>query len=151
MFAYWKTTFFGPDYHVFIVEPNLRMKEDVKNLYGNISDTGLFIHSPDNVHFITPRTMMANNLFDKNSTFILDEFAYYDTSSINSLSLSHLNNFLARLIDSVEYQKGVSLSPSKFIVVSTPTDGDDQFSMFMHYVNNRKKLVLPSPTRGLEA
>jgi len=62
VFAYWKTTCFGPDYHVFIVEPNVRMKERMKELYGNISDTGLFIHSPDNVHFISPSTMMANDL-----------------------------------------------------------------------------------------
>ena len=150
VFAYWKTIFFGPDHLVFVVEPNREMCRRMEEKYSTVSNTGAFMPLPHKVVFITPSTMMANDLFDKNSTFILDEFAFYDYSSIDSLSLSHLNDFLARLIDAAEYQ-GVSLSPAKFIVVSTPSSGDDQFSMFMHYVNNKKKLVLPSPTRGLKA
>lgn len=150
VFAYWKTTFFENQY-VFIVEPNRGMCRRMEEKYSTVSNTGAFMPLPNKVVFVTPSTMMANNLFDKNSTFILDEFAFYDNSSIDSLSLSHLNEFLARLIDSVEYKKGVSLSPSKFIVVSTPSGGDDTFSLFMHYVNNGRKLVLPSPTRGLKA
>lgn len=151
VFAYWKTIFFGPDHLVFVVEPNRRMCRCMEEKYRTVSNTGAFMPLPHKVVFITPSTMMANDLFDKNSTFILDEFAFYDNSSIDSLSRSHLNEFLARLIDSVEYQNGVSISPAKFIVVSTPSDGDDTFSMFMHYVNNRRKLVLPSPMRGLKA
>ena len=153
VFAYWKTTCFGPDYHVFIVEPHLRMKEDAKNLYGNISDTGLFIHSPDNVHFITPRTMMANDLTNMNHTYILDEFAFWDDSHyLDSLSKSQLNRFLMNPIWTKE------LSPEQFekfkahmIVVSSYCSPYDFFATLMSSVDDSRRLVLPSPTRGLKS
>ena len=152
VFAYWKTTCFGPDYHVFIVEPNLRRKEDVKNLYENISDTGSFIHSPDNVHFITPRTMMAHDLTDKNHTYILDEFDFWDEHSLNGLSMRHLNRFLMNPVWAKE------VSPEQFerfkshmIVVSSCCSFYGFFASLMSNVDDSRKLVLPSPTRGLKA
>ena len=152
VFAYWKTTCFGPDYHVFIVEPNLRMKEDAKNLYGNISDTGSFIHSPDNVHFISPRTMMANDLTDKNYTYILDEFGFWDEHSLNRLSKSHLDRFLLNSVYARE------LSPKQFerfkahmIVPSSVCSYDSTFATLMNNVDDSRRLVLPSPERGLKA
>ena len=152
VFAYWKTTFFGPDYHVLIVEPNCMMKERLKDLYSEISDTGLFIHSPDNVHFISPSAMMANDLTDKNYTYILDEFDFWDNHSLNGLSKSHLNRFLMNPVWAKE------LSPEQFdkfkahmIVVSSFCSPYDFFAMLMSSVDDSRRLVLPSPTRGLKA
>lgn len=152
VFAYWKTTCFGPDYHVFIVEPNLRMKERMKELYGEISDTGSFIHSPDNVHFIRPSTMMANDLTNENYTYILDEFEFWDNYSLNGLSKSHLDRFLLNSVYARE------LSPEKFekfkahmIVPSSVCSYDSTFATLMNNVDDSRRLVLPSPERGLKA
>ena len=152
VFAYWKTTCFGPDYHVFIVEPNLRMKESVKKMYGNISDTGSFIHSLQNVHFIKPSTMMANHLTNENYTYILDEFDFWDNYSLNGLSKSHLDRFLLNSVYAKE------LSPEQFekfkahmIVVSSYCSPYDFFATLMSSVDDSRRLVLPSPTRGLKA
>lgn len=152
VFAYWKTTFFGPDYRVFIVEPNVRMKERMKELYGNISDTGSFIHSPDNVHFIKPSTMMAHHLTNENHTYILDEFDFWDTHVFDGLSKSHLDRFLLNSL----YAK--KLSPEKFewfkahmIVPSSICSTVGTFSTILNHVDDSRRLVLPSPTRGLWA
>ena len=151
VFAYWKTTCFGPDYHVCIVEPNARMNERMKELYGNISDTGSFIHSPDNVHFISPSTMMAHDLTDKNHTYILDEFDFWDGYSLNRLSKQHLNLFLGGLLFKHAYPNDFKGTRSKFIVPSSICSSDGYFSMIMRHVDDSRKLVLPSPTRGLKA
>lgn len=152
VFAYWKTTFFGPDYHVFIVEPNVRMKERMKELYGNISDTGSFIHSPDNVHFIKPSTMMANHLTNENYTYILDEFDFWGNHCLDRLSKSHLDRFLLNSLYAKE------LSPEKFewfkahmIVPSSICSYDTTFVTALRNVDDSRRLVLPSPTRGLKA
>ena len=152
VFAYWKTTCFGPDYHVFIVEPNVRMKERMKELYGNISDTGLFIHSPNNVHFISPSTMMTLDLTNENNTYILDEFDFWDNHSLDELSKSDLNRFLMNPVWAKE------LSPEQFekfkahmIVVSSFCSPYDFFATLMSSVDDSRRLVLPSPTRGLKA
>ena len=151
VFAYWKTTCFGPDYHVFIVEPNVRMKERMKELYGNISDTGLFIHSPNNVHFISPSTMMANDLTNENYTYILDEFDFWDNYCLDRLSKSHLDRFLMNPVWAKE------LSPEQFekfkanmIVVSSFCSPYGFFATLMSNVDDSRRLVLPSPTTGLK-
>ena len=152
VFAYWKTTCFGPDYHVFIVEPNLRMKERMKELYGEISDTGSFIHSPDNVHFITPRTMMAHDLLNKNCTFILDEFDFWDEHSLDSLRKKHLNRFLMNPVWANEVSPEVfERFKAHMIVVSSYCSPYDFFATLMSNVDDSRKLILPSPTRGLKA
>ena len=148
VFAYWKTTFFGPDYHVFIVEPNVRMKERMKELYGNISDTGPFIHSPDNVHFIKPSTMMANHLTNENYTYILDEFDFWGNHCLDRLSKSHLDRFLLNSLYAKE------LPPEKFewfkahmIVPSSICSYNGTFGNIMRCIDDSRRLVLPSPTR----
>ena len=152
VFAYWKTTCFGPDYHVFIVEPNVRMKERIKELYGNISDTGSFIHSPHNVHFISPSTMMAHDLTNENNTYILDEFDFWDGYSLDRLSKQHLTSFLMNSLFAKE------LSPEQFerfkahmIVTSSICSYNGTFGNIMRYIDDSRRLVLPSPTRGLKA
>ena len=152
VFAYWKTTFFGPDYHVFIVEPNVRMKESAKKMYGNISDTGSFIHSPDNVHFISPRTMMAHHLTNENYTYILDEFDFWGNHCLDRLSKSHLDRFLLNSLCAKE------LPPEKFewfkahmIVPSSICSYNWTFGNIMRCIDDSRRLVLPSPTRGLKA
>ena len=152
VFAYWKTTCFGPDYHMFIVEPHLRMKEDAKNLYGNISDTGSFIHSPDNVHFITPRTMMAHDLLNKNCTYILDEFDFWDEHSLDSLSKKHLNRFLMNPVWANEVSPEVfERFKAHMIVVSSYCSPYGFFASLINNVDDSRRLVLPSPERGLKA
>ena len=152
VFAYWKTTCFGPDYHVFIVEPHLRMKERMKELYGEISDSGLFIHSPDNVHFITPRTMMAHDLLNKNCTYILDEFDFWDERSLDSLSKKHLNRFLMNPVWEKEVSPEVfERFKAHMIVVSSYCSPYDFFASLINNVDDSRRLVLPSPERGLKA
>ena len=152
VFAYWKTTFFGPDYHVFIVEPSLIMKKAAKNLYENISDTDSFIHFPDNVHFIKSSTMMAHHLTNENYTYILDEFDFWDGYSLDRLSKSHLDRFLLNSLYAREF------TPKKFewfkahmIVPSSVCSYDSTFATILRKVDDGRKLVLPSPTRGLKA
>ena len=150
VFAYWKSTFFGPDYYVFIVEPNLRMKENMKKMYGNISDTGSFIHSPHNVHFISPSTMMADDLTNKNHTYILDEFDFWGDNCPNGLSKSHLNRFLMNPL----YANELSLEQfekfkSHVIVPSSICSYDNTFVTILRSIDYSRKLVLPNPTHGL--
>lgn len=155
VFAYWKTIFFGPDHHVFIVEPNEMMRERLKELYLDVSNSGAFtfIPLPTRVHFITPRTMMAHDLTDKNCTYILDEFDFWDGEhSLDRLSKSHLNRFLMNPVWAKE------LTPEQFerfkahmIVVSSYCSPYDFFATLMSNVDNSRKLVLPSPTHGLRA
>lgn len=152
VFAYWKSIFFGPDHYVFIVEPNVRMKERMKELYFNVSNSGAFIPLPNRVHFISPSTMMAHDLTDKNHTYILDEFDFWDNYSLNGLSKKHLNRFLMNPVWAKE------LSPEQFekfkahmIVVSSYCSPYDFFATLMSSVDDSRRLVLPSPTRGLKA
>ena len=148
VFAYWKTTFFGPDYHVFIVEPNERMKERIKELYGNISDTGSFIHSPDNVHFIVPDRLRGIDWHDKNNTFILDEFAFWsDGDMLKEVSGNLMNAWFKNEIKSELYEKYAC----NFIVASTPDSPSDFFSTLMSINDDSRRLILPSPMRGLKA
>lgn len=153
VFAYWKSIFFGPDHHVFIVEPNgLLMKEYVKKMYFNVSNSGAFMPLPNRVHFISPRTMMAHDLTDLNNTFILDEFEFWDSHSLDSLSKSHLDRFLLNSVYARE------LSPEKMvqfkthmIVPSSVCSYDSTFATLINNVDDGRRLVLPSPTRGLKA
>ena len=151
VFAYWKTTCFGPDYHVFIVEPNLMMKEDAKKMYEGISDTGSFIHSPDNVHFISPRTMMTHDLTNENNTYILDEFDFWDEYSLDRLSQQHLHLFLGGLLFKSAYPNDFKGSCSKFIVPSSICSTVGTFSNIIDHIDDSRYLVLPSPTHGLWA
>ena len=137
---------------MFIVEPNERMKERIKELYGNISDTGSFIHSPDNVHFITPRTMMAHDLLNKNCTFILDEFDFWDEHSLDSLSKKHLDRFLMNPVWAKEVSPEVfERFKAHMIVVSSYCSPYDFFASLINNVDDSRRLVLPSPERGLKA
>jgi hypothetical protein len=152
VFAYWKSIFFGPDHHVFIVEPHLRMKEDAKNLYWDVSNSGAFMPLPNRVHFITPRTMMAHDLTDENHTYILDEFEFWDEHSLDRLSKSHLDRFLLNSVYARE------LSPEKMvqfkahmIVPSSVCSYDSTFATLINNVDDSRRLVLPSPERGLKA
>ena len=120
-------------------------------MYWRIANSG-FIPLPNRVHFIRPSTMMAHDLTDKNSTFILDEFDLWDNHSLNSLSKSHLNRFLLNSLYAKE------LSPEKFerfsahmIVPSSTFSSDSTFATILRNVDDSRKLVLPSPTRGLKA
>ena len=150
VFAYWKTTFFGPDYHVCIVGCSSMMCNHLKKSYVKISDTGSFIHSPDNVHFISPETMVAHDLTNENHTYILDEFDFWDEHSLNRLSKSHLNRFLMNSLYAKE------LSPEQFerfkahvIVSSSICSSIGAFCNIIDHIDDSRYLALPNPTHGL--
>ena len=153
VFAYWKTTFFGPDHHVFIVEPSMIMCERLQKMYLDVSNSGAFMPLPNRVHFIKPSTMMAHDLMNKNHTYILDEFDFWgDEHSLDGLSKEQLNGFLMDQVWAKE------LSPEQFetfkahmIVVSSYCSPYGFFATLMSSVDNSRKLILPSPTRGLKA
>ena len=151
VFAYWKSIFFGPDHHVFIVEPDERTNKRMWEMYLNVSNSG-FMPLPNRVHFITPRTMMAHDLADRNSTFILDEFDFWDNHCLDGLSKKQLNRFLmnplwAKELSLEEFEK----FKSHMIVVSSYCSPYDYFAMLMSSVDDSRRLVLPSPISGLEA
>ena len=152
VFAYWKSVFLGPDHYVFIVEPNMRMKERMKELYGDVSNSGSFMPFPNSVHFITPRTMMTHDLTNENNTYILDEFDFWDTHVFDGLSKSYLDGFLLNSLYAKE------LSPKQFekfkahmIVPSSICSTVGTFSNMLNHVDDSRRLVLPSPTHGLWA
>jgi hypothetical protein len=96
--------------------------------------------------------MMANHLTNENYTYILDEFDFWDNYSLNGLSKSHLDRFLLNSVYAKE------LSPEQFekfkahmIVVSSYCSPYDFFATLMSSVDDSRRLVLPSPTRGLKA
>lgn len=149
VFAYWKTTFFENQY-VFIVEPNARMNERMKELYLDVSSL-VFKPLPNRVHFIKPSTMMAHHLTNENHTYILDEFDFWDGYSLDRLSKQHLNLSLGRLLFKHAYPNDFKGTLSKFIVPSSICSFDSYFSMIMRHVDDSRRLVLPSPTRGLKA
>ena len=162
VFAYWKTTFFGPDYHVWIVGCSSMLCRHLKKSYVNISDTGLFIHSPDNVHFISPSTMMARGRTwtDKNHTYILDEFDFWNNHGIDGLSKKQLDRYLlnsiwGKYLSSEQFEKFNSRMFDKFkspmIVPSSICSYNGTFGKIMRHIDDSRKLVLPSPTRGLKA
>lgn len=152
VFAYWKSIFFGPDHYVFIVELSARMKDRVKEMYWDVSNSGAFMPLPNRVHFISPSTMMAHDLTDKNHTYILDEFDFWDNYSLNRLSKSHLDRFLLNSLFAKE------LPPEKFerfkahmIVPSSICSYNGTFGNILNHIDDSRRLVLPSPTRGLKA
>lgn len=152
VFAYWKTIFSGSNSYVFIVEPNSRMKDRVNEMYWGVSNSGGFMPLSGYVHFISPSTMMAHDLTNENNTYILDEFDFWDEYSLNRLSKQHLDRFLLNSLYAKE------LSPEQFerfkahmIVVSSYCSPYGFFSTLMSSADNSRKLVLPSPTRGLKS
>lgn len=151
VFAYWKSIFFGPNQYVFIVEPNMGMKERLKNMYGRVSNSGAFMPLSNCVHFITPRTMMTHDLTNENNTYILDEFDFWDEYSIDRLSKQDLDLFLVGLLFKRAYPNDFKGTRSKFIVPSSICSFDQYFSKIMRHIDKSRCLVLPSPTRGLKA
>ena len=151
VFAYWKSIFFGPDHHVFIVEPSLRMVKDAEVMYWDVSNSGVFMSLPGHVHFITPRTMMGHDLTKENHTYILDEFDFWDEHSLDRLSKSQLSRFLMNPSFAISHPKVFERFKAHMIVSSTPSSFNGTFADLINGVDDRRRLVLPSPTRGLKA
>ena len=150
VFAYWKTTFFE-NQHVFIVELSDRMVDAVCHM-PRASSSSFKMNDGCGIHVITPRTMMAHDLLNKNCTYILDEFDFWDNYSLNGLSKSHLDRFLLNSVYARE------LSPEQFekfkahmIVPSSVCSYDSTFATLINNVDDSRRLVLPSPERGLKA
>ena len=117
-----------------------------------VSSSSFKMNDGCGIHVITPRTMMAHDLTDKNHTYILDEFEFWDEHSLDSLSKSHLDRFLLNSVYARE------LSPEQMvqfkthmIVPSSVCSYDSTFATLMNNVDDSRRLVLPSPERGLKA
>lgn len=142
VFVYWKNLFF-PGHKVWIVEPNMAMAKRIGESFANISNTGGFDLDSNRIHFVSPHALNCVDWHDRNNTFILDEFAWWSHRPESfELSLDLYNTIC-------DGSSGSTLK--NIIAVSTPTDHVDLFSMLMEKVDSSRKLVLPSPTRGLEA
>ena len=142
VFVYWKNLFF-PGHKVWIVEPSMAMAKRIGESFANVSNTGGFDLDSDRIHFVSPHALTCVDWHDRNNTFILDEFAWWSHRPESfELSLDLYNTIC-------DGSSGSTLK--NIIAVSTPTDHVDLFSMLMGKVDSSRKLVLPSPTRGLEA
>ena len=144
VFAHWKTRFFE-NQHVFVVEPNLRCAK----MFQKIDRNSIF-HTPAScqdgsmVHITTPRGIERwTDWCYRNNTFILDEYAWWShrPESFELSSELYYDIYLSKQCSTLK----------NIIAVSTPTDHLDLFSLLMETVDGSRKLVLPSPTRGLEA
>lgn len=150
VFAYWKTTFFE-NQHVFIVELSDRMVDAVCHM-PRASSSSFKMNDGCGIHVITPRTMMAHDLLNKNCTYILDEFDFWDEHSLDSLSKKHLNRFLMNPVWEKEVSPEVfERFKAHMIVVSSYCSPYDFFASLINNVDDSRRLVLPSPERGLKA
>jgi hypothetical protein len=96
------------------------------------------------VHITSPRGIERGmDWRDRNNTFILDEYAWWsDRPASFELSVELYNAIC-------EGKPRAILS--RIIAVSTPSDHSDLFSMLVNNVDDSRRLILPSPTRGLKA
>ena len=158
VFAYWKTLFFGEKEHVWIVCCNRGMCKCTCDKYYTIGNTGVFVH-PDQVfpssiarvHFITPDGLRGIDWHDRNNTFILDEFEFWndnwgDKETQRTLYSNLMNPLFVK--DAPELFKKCACN---FIVVSTPNYKNSFFNTLVNWYDKSRSLVLPSPTRGLKA
>jgi len=141
VFAYWKNLFF-PGHKVWIVEPNMAMAKRAGELFANVSNTGGFNLDSERIHFVSPHALTCVDWYDRNNTFILDEFAWwsYEASSFD-LSMELYNSICAK--------NGQKLN--NIIAVSTPSDQYDLFSILVANADNSRRMTIPSPNSGLEA
>ena len=151
VFAYWKSIFFGPDHHVYIVEHNKMMCEDAEKMYGNISNSGEFLPTLNQVHFIVPSRLRGLDLKYRNNTLILDEFAFWSHYSMDTHLMSELEHNLMRdfLVNGIpdRYQK----YDCNFIVHSTLNDPCDIFTYLVRHSTKGNSLVLPSKLTGFQS
>ena len=152
VFAHWKTRFFE-NQHVFIVEPNFRCAERFQEIEReSIFQLPSRCQEGSWVYITTPKGIERGiDWNDRNNTFILDEFAWW---SDNFLGNESMNNLIFKLSG---FQRKDVVSGSCFIVTSTPylSPGEPSlgnvFTTFLNDVDESRRLVLPSPMRGLKA
>lgn len=152
VFAHWKTRFFE-NQHVFIVEPNLMCVERFQEI-----DRDSIFHTPapcqegSMIYITTPKGIERGiDWNDRNKTFILDEFAWWSQNYMDKESWKSLCSNLSQPLLVKEHPKVFEKYACNFIVVSTPADHSDLFSMLVNNVDDSRRLILPSPTRGLKA
>ena len=144
IFARWKARFFE-NHHVFIVEPNLMCVERFKEIdRESIFQLPSRCQEGSMVHITTPSGIERGiDWHDPNNTFILDEYAWW-SDNLESFELSmELHNAIC--------DSNSDSTLKNIIVVSTPTDHSDLFSMLVNNVDESRRLILPSPARGLKA
>lgn len=151
VFARWKARFFE-NHHVFIVEPNLRCAEDAKHIDNCIFQLPSRCQEGSWVYITTPKGIERGiDWHDPNKTFILDEYAWWNQNCMDKESWRSLCSNLSQPLLVKEHPKAFEKYACNFIVVSTPSDHSDLFSMLVNNVDDSRRLILPSPTRGLKA
>ena len=154
VFAYWKSIFFGPDHHVFIVEPSMRMCEEAQKMYWKISNSG-FMPLPNRVHFVTfDRIGHGVDWNDCNNTYIFDEYAWWRNKADASVAYEIImRTDYSRRLENGQSLDGFDLNYSPIIIPTTPKNDDTRnfvFSMMKYFLHDSRYLVLPSPTTGLK-
>lgn len=143
VFAYWKSIFFGPDHHVFIVEQSMRMCDEAQKMYMGISNSG-FMPLPNRVHFVTfDRIGHGVDWNDCNNTYIFDEYAWWKDKADASVAYEII----------LRASCGFDMKYSPIIISTTPKNDDTSnfiFSMMKYFLHDSRYLVLPSPTTGLK-
>ena len=152
VFAYWKSIFFGPDHHVFIVEPSMRMCEEAQKMYWKISNSG-FMPLPNRVNFVTPNGI-GNGVDwnDCNNTYIFDEYDFWKDRADTPYEIIVRMNYI-RNLEKGHSIDGFDMNYSPIIISGTPKYGDTSkfvFSMIKYFLHDSRYLVLPSPTTGLK-
>ena len=143
VFAYWKSIFFGPDHHVWIVSSNKRMCYEHRVKYMGISNSG-FMPLPNRVHFVTfDRIGHGVDWNDCNNTYILDEYDWWKDKADASVAYEII----------LRASCGFDMKYSPIIISTTPKNDDTSnfvFSMMKYFLHDSRYLVLPSPTTGLK-
>ena len=143
VFAYWKSIFFGPDHHVWIVSSNKRMCYEHRVKYIGISNSG-FMPLPNRVHFVTfDRIGHDVDWNDCNNTYILDEYYWWKDKADASVAYEII----------LRASCGFDMKYSPIIISTTPKNDDTSkfvFSMMKYFLHDSRYLVLPSPTTGLK-
>lgn len=155
VFAYWKSIFFGPDHHVFIVEPSLSMCRDAQKMYWRVANSG-FMPLPNRVHFVTPYGIKHGvNLNDCNNTYIFDEYEWWKDKADTSIAYEiYVRMNYGRWLERGQSLDGYNMEHSPIIISGTPKDGDASnfvFCCLRYFLHDSRYMVLPSPTTGLKA
>ena len=154
VFAYWKSIFFGPDHHVWIVSSNKRLCYEHRVKYMGISNSG-FMPLPNRVHFVTfDRIGHDVDWNDCNNTYILDEYDWWKDKADASVAYEIIVRMnYSRNLEEGHSIDGFDMNYSPIIISGTPKYGDTSkfvFSMMKYFLHDSRYLVLPSPTTGLK-
>lgn len=152
VFAYWKNLFF-PGHKVWIVEPSMAMAKRAGELFANVSNTGGFQLDPDRIHFVSPHASTCVDLHDRNNTFILDEYDWweFERQTPFAYEIVYRMNYSRMLEKNEPMEHQFEYAP--FIIPSTPVHTKEHFVFpnLHFFLHDSRYMVIPSPISGLEA